>query len=325
MTMGFLDFNTQYLFYGFVAVSAFLLFEAVYLLCFQGASYRKSINRRIDLLKEQSNRENVLVQLRRERGLTSGGDYRLPIEQINRLILQSGLSIGVGKLAVNVAAVAAIAAMAMFAVKGDLLYSVGTFVFFLTLAPLIWLRLMRGRRQKKFGAQFPDALDIIVRSLRAGHPVPVAITMVGRELPDPCGSEFGIVADEITYGADLETAMRNLYFRVGQDDLPLFVTAVAIQGSTGGNLGEILENLSGVIRLRFKMRRKVRALAAEGRASAMILASLPVAMFGIINFVAPDFYSSVWHVDLTKFVLAMAGGWMSVGIFIMYRMVNFKI
>ena len=96
-------------------------------------------------------------------------------------------------------------------------------------------------------------------------------------MKDPIGSEFGIVADEITYGADLETALRNLYFRIGQDDLPLFVTAVAIQGSTGGNLGEILENLSGVIRQRFKMRRKIRALAAEGRASAIILSSLPIA------------------------------------------------
>jgi tight adherence protein B len=257
--------------------------------------------------------------------LTSGGDYRLPIEYLNRLILQSGLSVGVGKLAIYVSAIAAIAAGAMFFIKGNALYTAITFVFFLIVGPLLWLRFLRSRRQKKFGAQFPDALDIIVRSLRAGHPVPVAITMVGRELPDPCGSEFGIVADEVTYGSDLEAAMRNLYFRVGQDDLPLFVTAVAIQGSTGGNLSEILENLSGVIRLRFKMRRKVRALAAEGRASAIILASLPIAMFGIINLVAPDFYSSVWHHDMTKIALAAAGGWMSVGIFIMYRMVNFKI
>ena len=106
------------------------------------------------------------------------------------------------------------------------------------------LKFLRGRRQKRFSAQFPDAIDIIMRSLRAGHPVPIAISMVAREMPDPVGSEFGIVTDEITYGADLETALRNLYFRVGSDDLPLFVTAVAIQGSTGGNLGEILENLS---------------------------------------------------------------------------------
>ena len=102
-------------------------------------------------------------------------------------------------------------------------------------------------------------------------------------MPDPIGSEFGIVSDEITYGADLETAMRNLYGRIGSDDLPLFVTAVAIQGSTGGNLGEILENLSGVIRQRFKMRRKIRALAAEGRASAMILSALPIGMFIVIQ------------------------------------------
>jgi len=185
--------------------------------------------------------------------------------------------------------------------------------------------MLRSRRQKKFGAQFPDALDIIVRSLRAGHPVPIAITMVGREMTDPIGSEFGIVSDEITYGADLETAMRNLYYRIGSDDLPLFVTAVAIQGSTGGNLGEILQNLSGVIRQRFKMRRKIRALAAEGRSSAMILSGLPIGMFLVIQFIAPDFYGSVWHEHLTKVLLSCAGCWMGIGNLIMFKMVNFKI
>jgi tight adherence protein B len=323
--MAWLDFDTEYLFYAFIGISAFLIFEAAYLLFFRSASYRRSVNRRIELLKDQSDRENVLVQLRKERGLTRGGDYRLPIEYLNRLILQSGLSVGVVRLAIYVFVIAVLAASVMHLVKGDPLYTALAFIFFLTIGPLVWLKFLRGRRQKKFGEQFPDALDIIVRSLRAGHPVPVAITMVGRELPDPCGSEFGIVADEVTYGADLETAMRNLFFRVGQDDLPLFVTAVAIQGSTGGNLSEILENLSAVIRLRFKMRRKVRALASEGRASAMILASLPIAMFGIINLVAPDFYSSVWQHDMTKIALGAAGGWMSVGVLIMYRMVNFKI
>jgi tight adherence protein B len=149
--------------------------------------------------------------------------------------------------------------------------------------------------------------------------------MVGREMTDPIGSEFGIVTDEITYGADLETAMRNLYFRIGSDDLPLFVTAVAIQGSTGGNLGEILENLSGVIRQRFKMRRKIRALAAEGRASAMILSALPIGMFLVIQLIAPDFYRSVWHEDLTKILLSVAGAWMGIGNLIMFKMVNFKI
>jgi len=201
----------------------------------------------------------------------------------------------------------------------------GTLAFCGLILPFLVLKFLRRRRQKKFGAQFPDAIDIIVRSLRAGHPVPVAINMVAREMRDPIGSEFGIITDELTYGADLETAMRNLFFRVGTDDLPLFVTAVAIQSSTGGNLGEILENLSAVIRMRFKMRRKIRALAAEGRASAMILSSLPFAMFAIINFVTPEFYASVWHQDLTKIALGVAAGWMGIGNVVMFRMVNFRI
>ena len=219
--------------------------------------------------------------------------------------------------------IAAFAGAMMF--DGKLSHAFGAALFCGFVLPFMVLRFLRGRRQKKFGAQFPDAIDIIVRSLRAGHPVPIAITMVAREMPDPIGSEFGIVTDEITYGADLETAMRNLYFRVGTDDLPLFVTAVAIQGSTGGNLGEILENLSAVIRQRFKMRRKIRALAAEGRASALILSSLPIGMFAVINFVTPDFYASVWDQDLTKIALALAGCWMGIGNFIMYRLVNFRI
>jgi tight adherence protein B len=105
----------------------------------------------------------------------------------------------------------------------------------------------------------------------------------------------------------------------------LFVTAVAIQSATGGNLGEILANLSAVIRERFKMRRKIRALASEARASAIILSSLPIVMFLIINFVSPNFYASVWDETLTKQVLGTAISWMLIGNFIMYRMVNFKI
>jgi tight adherence protein B len=319
------EFDTVYIFYGFAAVSAILFVEGLYLLFFSTSSYRSRINRRLALMTDQPDREGMLVQLRRERGLTGGGEYRLPVVSLSKLILQSGLTIGYSKLVILIV----IAALGAFG--GTLLFTNDWFnaviagFLSVTLLPYLFLRIKRGRRLKKFGAQFPDAIDIIVRSLRAGHPVPVAISMVSRELPDPIGSEFGIASDEITYGADLETAMRNLYFRVGQDDLPLFVTAVAIQGSTGGNLSEILENLSAVIRLRFKMRRKIRALAAEGRASALILSSLPIAMFGIINLVSPDFYSSVWNQDITKVALGAAACWMGVGNFIMYRLVNFRV
>jgi tight adherence protein B len=314
-----------YLVWLLVAISTGLAVEAVYLMCFSAASYRSRINRRLMLSKDRTDRESVLIELRRERGLTSGGDYRFNLVALNRLIVQSGLIVSVSRLVVIVAVAGLLGFGATMAFRGSVVEAAAAALLSATALPVLVLMLLRSRRQKKFGAQFPDALEIIVRSLRAGHPVPIAITMVGREMADPIGSEFGIVSDEITYGADLETAMRNLYCRIGSDDLPLFVTAVAIQSSTGGNLGEILENLSGVIRQRFKMRRKIRALAAEGRASAMILSALPIGMFVVIQFIAPDFYGSVWHEHLTKVLLLSAAGWMSVGNVIMFKMVNFKI
>jgi tight adherence protein B len=319
------DFDPIYLIYLLVAASAGLAVEGVYLLCFSDASYRKNVNRRLKLLKGQPDRENILVQLRRERGLTAGGNYSLSLVNLNQLVLQSGLTWGVKKLLILAAALTVLAFIAGVFWRGNLLEAFGLAVLGGVLLPYLVLRTLRSRRQKAFGAQFPDALDMIVRSLRAGHPVPIALTMVAREMKDPIGSEFGIVVDEITYGADLESALRNLYFRVGQDDLPLFVTAVAIQGSTGGNLGEILANLSAVIRERFKMRRKIRALAAEGRASALILSSLPIVMFFVIQLVSPDFYNGIWQEDITKKALALAGTWMGIGNLIMYRLVNFRI
>jgi tight adherence protein B len=319
------EFDPQYAIYAFAVVSAILFGEGVYLLCFSAASYRNRINRRLALLNDTVDRQSILVQLRKERGLTMSGDFRLPVVSLNRLIVQSGISIGLSRIGLFAVIAAGVTLVAIVVVRGSIVEALLGTLFSGLFLPYFTIRMLRGRRQKKFAQQFPEAIDIIVRSLRAGHPVPIAVSMVARELPDPIGTEFGLAADEVTYGVDLETAMRNLYSRVGQDDLPLFVTAVAIQGSTGGNLGEILENLSGVIRQRFKMRRKVRALAAEGRASALILSSLPILMFGVVQIVAPDFYGSVWQFDMTKSILGLAIGWMLVGNLAMYKLVNFKI
>jgi tight adherence protein B len=309
----------------FAAISVVLFAEAVYLLGFSTASYRSNVNRRLKLSKNQPDREAILVQLRRERGLTGDGMFRGGMQWFNRLLLESGMTRG----AMTLGLVALMAGGAVFAgvfkFRGSVLEASGGALVAALLFPFLTLLIARKRRHGKFAEQFPDAMDIIVRSLRAGHPVPVAIALVAQELADPIGTEFGIAADEITYGADVETAMRNLYFRVGQEDLPLFVTAVAIQGSTGGNLSEILSNLSSVIRLRFKMRRKIKALAAEGKFSALFLSGLPVAVFCLLNVMTPNFYGSILQYDLTKWGLGLAGGWMLAGNIVMYKMCNFRI
>lgn len=309
--------------YGAAALAAIMVAEGIYLLFAGRSDRRKSINRRMKLQDGRISQEQVLIQLRKERGLD--GASRFSLDALRQLRTQSGLVMPLPRFLTITTGIAAAASLAAIVKGVPFLYGLLLIPPLAAWIPVVALKHLRKRRLKLFGIQLPEALELITRSLKAGHPVPVAISMVAREMPDPVGSEFGIVSDEVTYGADLETAMRNLYFRVGQDDLPLFVTAVAIQGSTGGNLSEILQNLSAIIRLRFKMRRKVKALAAEGKYSAFILSGLPVAMFAILQSMTPDFYGKVWHIDLTKIVLGCAAAWMLTGNYIMWRLVNFRI
>jgi tight adherence protein B len=318
------DLDPLYIFYAFAAIAAVLVAEAIYLLLHNKKSYRTSVNRRLQMSSAEPNREKVLVQLRRERGLSAEGGYLLPLAALNRLIIQSGARLDSRRVAPMLALLAAAAAGGAYVWRGELIEAVGAALAAVTLMPLAVLAFLRKRRRKAFAAQFPEAIDIIVRSLRAGHPTPVAIAMVARELPDPVGTEFGMIADEITYGSDLEGALRSMMGRVGHDDLPLFVTSVSIQASTGGNLSQILDNLSKVIRERFKMRRKIRGLAAEGRASALILNLTPFVVFALINLIAPDFYGETWSHPTTKVALGGALGWMAVGNLIMRQMINFK-
>ena len=319
------EFDTPTLVVICAAISVVLFAEAVYLLGFSTASYRSNVNRRLKIAKNQPDREAILIQLRRERGLTNEGLLRFGVQWFNRLLLESGMTHG----RLTLSLVGLIGGLAAFAgvlkLRADMVEAGGAALVAALLLPLVTLLIKRKRRHGKFAEQFPDAMDIIVRSLRAGHPVPVAIGLVAQEMADPVGTEFGIAADEITYGADVETAMRNLYFRVGQEDLPLFVTAVAIQGSTGGNLSEILSNLSSVIRQRFKMRRKIKALAAEGKFSALFLSALPCVVFLLLNVMTPDYYGTIWKFDVTKWGLGLAAAWMMGGNLFMYKMCNFKI
>ncbi len=319
-----LDIDPLYFFYGLAALAAVLAVEAFYLLFHDTQDYRTRVNRRLEIAKKETDREKVLVQLRRERGLGKG-DGAMPLAWFRRLVVQSGVKVQPLRSALMVVTVGLVAFGGVYAWRKDLMLAAGAGFFGLTLVPFLFLVLKRRKRRNAFGEKFPDAIDVIVRSLRAGHPVPVAIAMVAREMPDPVGTEFGMVADEITYGADIETAMRAMMGRVGQEDLPLFVTSISIQATTGGNLSQILDNLSKVIRERFKMRRKIKGLSAEGRAGAMILNIVPFAVFALVNVISPDFYGAIWHKPSTKYVLAGAMFWMFVGNMIMRRMVNFKI
>jgi tight adherence protein B len=148
--------------------------------------------------------------------------------------------------------------------------------------PFVRIGQLRAKRITKFEEQFPDALDLMTRAMRAGHSLSFGFQMVGDELADPIGTEFAQVAEEIKLGQDTRVALRNLTYRMEAGDLPFFVTAITIQRETGGNLAEVLEKLGYLIRDRFALYGKVRALTAVGRASANLLASMPLVMVGAL-------------------------------------------
>src|ERR1700726_3597621 len=148
------DFDPIYLIYVLVAASAGLFAEGFYLLCFTGASYRNNVNRRLKLQKDQPNRENILIQLRRERGLTSSGTYSLRSVNFNQLVLQSGLTVGIGRLAAFVAIGTVLVFVASLVVRGSLIQALMIALFCGLVLPTLVLRFLRSRRQKAFGAQF---------------------------------------------------------------------------------------------------------------------------------------------------------------------------
>jgi tight adherence protein B len=313
-----------YLFLVSLAIAVVLVVEAIYLTVYKAQSYRSNVNRRLVVQGKERDREAALVQLRKERGLSAAGGYDMALKSLNLLLIQSGLNLRLWQLLGFAAAASGLAGTGVYFGIGKLPHAVAVGLVMAILAPWLVLTFIRNRRRNAFGSTFPEAIDIIVRSLRAGHPVTVALNMVAREMPDPVGSEFGIVADEVSFGSDLESAMRGMMMRVGQEDLPLFVTSVSIQSSTGGNLAEILQNLSTVIRERFKMRRKIRALSSEGKASAIILGATPIILFTVVNWTTPSFYGEVWDHPWTINGLIGAGFWMFIGIMVMRRMINFR-
>ncbi|WP_200832370.1 type II secretion system F family protein [Cognatazoarcus halotolerans] len=193
------------------------------------------------------------------------------------------------------------------------------------LLPILYLSHRRSRRLKRFESLLPEALDLIGRALRAGHALPSALQMAGTEMPDPVGEEFQQTFDEINFGISAQDALQNLARRVPSTDLGFFVIAVLIQRETGGNLSEILSNISNIIRERLKLFGKVKALSAESRFSGLVLILLPVFTGALLYAVDSEFMSMLWT-DPTG-ILFLKGGviFMIIGALWMRRIVRIHV
>lgn len=309
------------LFYGAVFLAGLLAVEGIYFFFFRSRrSGNLEINRRLRMQARNEDGREVLDELRKEarggKGLAGFIDSR---------IARAGKNYSVSSLVV---------AMCMV---GFLMFLLFTIVLpipplpaliFGALAgaglPMFYLRMKAKERTNKFSQQLPDALDTMARSLRAGHPFTSAMNLASQDLVDPMRTELGIVVDEMTYGLDLNAALESLRNRVHLQDLDYMVVAITIQHETGGNLAEVLANLSKVIRDRFRMFQKIKALSAEGRLSAWVISILPFFVAGIVHVINPTYFGQYLN-DATFHKMIAAGLFgIMLGSITMFKMVNFR-
>ena len=285
----------QPIIYGLIFISVYLMLGGIYFLAFGKQIQRdKKVSRRLALLQEGRDTEEVLTMLRQERE-SAEKSASLPVigtlvekaRHANILISPTMLALVVlGVCAVNFLLLNAFTSAA---VQLQLLISIvsGYATVYL------WLRNKAKKRLALFEEQLPDALDLMVRSLRVGHPATAAISIVAREMIDPLGTEFGLIADEATYGMSLNDALDRMVERVPVQDLKFLAIAMNIQATSGGNLAEILDGLAKVIRARFKLFRKVRAITAEARWSGWFLSIFPIVALLLVQVVEPQYYDRV--------------------------------
>jgi len=313
-----------YFFYVLAAVAAVFMVESIYLLLAGTITRRTERNRRLRAAEEGVSSEEIMLELKRERGISA--EARLHLHgRLRRLLVQSGLRMTFGQFLVltMLLAIVIFGGLMVFTNLGVLVAVLAGVIGGLGV-PVLLVRYLCSRRQYQFASQLPEALDIIVRSLKSGHPVPVAMSLAAREMADPLGTEFGIAVDEMTYGLQTEQALANIYQRCGVPELALLVTAMSLQTATGGNLSAILSNLSKVIRDRFALLRKVKALSAEGKISAWGMTILPIILAFYLNMVDPEYYGSVWKEPVFIPIMVAVAIWSLVGDFIMFKMINFK-
>lgn len=288
-----------------VFASVLLLVETIVGALARARDEGRAINLRLQMIGRGTARSETMNRLRRQDFAIASSlppFLQGPGRAFERMLMAAGVTMPTGQimllLAIAPAIVLAVIVIIMLVLGSPIgpgrLLLVGTFAMVIGIAiPLMILQIKGQRRRKRMQEQFPVALDIFVRGLRAGHPVAAALDLLTVEMPDPIGSQFGVVVDEVTYGAELRDALFAMAERWDLDDMRMFVVCLSVQSETGGNLAEILENLSKVIRDRHAMFMKVRALSSEGRMTATMLTILPIFAFSMLFVSNPEFYLDV--------------------------------
>ncbi len=319
--------SAEPLIYGLIFIAVLVLVEGLYLTIFgKSISLNNRVNRRLEMLEKGAGREQVLEQLRKEMGQHMKS-RSIPLYAILANKAQkANIAFTPGQLIMVMGVLGFVAFVGM---------TFGTSAawqirLFLSAAMgiggvYVWVDNKAKKRLGLIEEQLPDAVELMVRSLRVGHPFSSALTIVSKEVPDPLGSEFGVIADESAYGRDVGEALKAMAERLDMQDLRFLAVAVTIQQTSGGNLAEILHGLAQVIRARFKLFRRVKAITAEAKWSGMFLSIFPIVALVGINVLEPNYYDDVKGTSVFIPACLVVAGFLVANVFVMRALVNIKV
>jgi tight adherence protein B len=319
--------SAEPLIYGLIFVGVLVLVEGLYLTVFgKSISLNSRVNRRLEMLEKGSNREEVMEKLRKEMHQHMRS-RSIPLYSLLASKAQkAAIAFSPKQLLMIMAALSGIAFVGLtvgtetsLEVRAAMSVAMGVGgVYF-------WVNSKAKKRMSMIEEQLPDAVELMVRSLRVGHPFSSAIQIVSKEVKDPLASEFGIIADESAYGRDIGEALKDMAERIGLQDLRFLAVAVSIQQQSGGNLAEILAGLAAVIRARFRLFRRVKAITAEAQWSGKFLSGFPVFALIAINVMDPNYYDEV--MDHPYFIPAclFVGGFLALNLMVMRWLTNIKV
>ncbi len=283
--------DAQFLVYVGIVVGVLLAFEGLRQILMGRAPKDEARSRRMKMIQKGATTEEILAILKPDEKQTFAG--RLPlVGDLPKVLRQAGVSMSSGAFLTTCFAGFVGVAVLFSQLTSVINATIFGFVICM-IVPIMAVRLQRTQRVNDLVKQLPDALEMMARGLKVGHPLNASLAAVANEMPDPIATEFGIVVDQVSFGDDLTDAFNELSDRLNQEDVHYLATAIAIQHGTGGDLARILGVLAKVIRDRMTMRRKIKAVSSEGRMSAAILSVVPVIIFVGLNVMSPKYYGDI--------------------------------
>ncbi len=313
--------------YILIFIAVLVVVEGLYLTIFgKSISLNNRVSRRLQLLEKNGNREQVLEQLRKEmsqhlksRGIPLYSILAEKAQKANIAFSPRALIMVMGVVSVFAYLGLTIGTSTTTPVRALIAVAMGVGGVY------TWVNNKAKKRMALMEEQLPDAIELMVRSLRVGHPFATAVQIVSKEVPDPLGTEFGVIADEAAYGANMPDSLKAFAERMDSQDLRFLAVAVNIQQTSGGNLAEILEGLSKVVRSRFRLFRRVKAITAEAKWSGMFLSAFPILALVVLLAVKPDYYDDVRETSsFIPFALGVAV-FLVINVIYMRVMTNIKV